>query len=78
MASKTFKVGIISGSQRPIQAGQQVTDFVQAVIEKHIGSSSSIELQRINVRDLNLPLYNEPGMPSMLTSSDQYAHLCHT
>ena len=74
MSSKTFKVAIIAGSQRPVQAGQRVTDWVQAIIEKHMGSDSGIELQRINLLDVKLPLSEEPATPHGITSSDQYAH----
>ncbi|KAJ4172192.1 hypothetical protein NW754_002380 [Fusarium falciforme] len=72
MASKLFQVGIIAGSQRPIQVGSQITDWVQAIIEKHLGNNSNLGLHRINIRDLGLSVYDEPYPPVQITSSDQY------
>ena len=66
------KIGIISGSIRPVQAGSQITDYIQAVIKKHLGSSSDVELTRINIKDLDLPLSKEPGMPQPITYTDGY------
>ena len=72
MAERPLKIGIISGSQRPVQAGTQITDFIQAVIEKHIKVEQSIELVRINLGEVDLPLYDEPSPPMQITASDQY------
>ncbi|KAJ4156218.1 hypothetical protein NW754_007842 [Fusarium falciforme] len=72
MASKVLQVSIIAGSQRKIQAGSQITDWVQGIIEKHLGNNSSIKLHRINIKDLNLPIYDEPYPPAQITNSDQY------
>ncbi|UPK96051.1 hypothetical protein LCI18_006986 [Fusarium solani-melongenae] len=72
MATKVFNIGIISGSQRRIQAGSQITDWVQGIIEKHLRHSNTVGLRRINIKDLDLPLYDEPYPPAQITSSDQY------
>ncbi|KKF92481.1 NAD(P)H-dependent FMN reductase LOT6 [Ceratocystis platani] len=70
--TKLFNIGIISGSQRQIQVGSQITDWVQGIIEKHLGHGSAIGLRQISIKDLDLPLYDEPYPPSQITSSDQY------
>ncbi|PCD27186.1 hypothetical protein AU210_013600 [Fusarium oxysporum f. sp. radicis-cucumerinum] len=72
MVAKAFQVGIIAGSQRPIQVGSQITDWVQRIIERHLGNNSNIGLRRINVKDLNCSVYDEPYPPIQITSSDQY------
>ncbi|KAJ3544756.1 hypothetical protein NM208_g2892 [Fusarium decemcellulare] len=72
MAGRIFQVGVIAGSQRQIQAGSQITDWVQGIIQNHLGTDSNIKLQRINIKDLGLPIYDEPYPPAQITSSDQY------
>ncbi|KAI0129998.1 NADPH-dependent FMN reductase [Xylariales sp. AK1849] len=74
MPTSTFKVGVICGSQRVVQAGSQITDFIEAVIRKHVGSSDKIELVRINIKDLHLPLLDEPGLPKFFKFADDYKH----
>ncbi|CVK91400.1 related to flavoprotein [Fusarium mangiferae] len=72
MAGGILKVGIIAGSQRQIQAGSQITDWVQRIIQKHLGNSNNVKLERINIKDLDLPIYDEPYPPAQITSTDQY------
>ncbi|KAF4454525.1 NAD(P)H-dependent FMN reductase LOT6 [Fusarium albosuccineum] len=72
MAGRIFQVGVIAGSQRHIQAGSQITDWVQGIIQNHLGTDSNIKLQRINIKDLGLPMYDEPYPPAQITSSDEY------
>ena len=69
---RSLKIGIISGSQRPVQAGKQITDFIQAIIKTQLRPDQSIELVRINLGELDLPLYDEPLPPMQLTASEQY------
>ncbi|TPX16278.1 uncharacterized protein E0L32_003927 [Thyridium curvatum] len=78
---RTFQVGIICGSQRIIRAGPQITTFIQQTISSHLAattrSSSSghtFALELIDVAALNLPLSDESGIPSKITSADGYEH----
>ncbi|KAK2684479.1 hypothetical protein QWA68_016777 [Fusarium oxysporum] len=72
MVSGIYQVGIIAGSQRQIQAGSQITDWVQGIIQNHLGNSNNIKVRRINIKDLGLPIYDEPYPPAQITDSDQY------
>jgi len=80
MASrKEFKVGIVIGSQRSPRAGPQITKFVQETIESQLDASSdsglpSISFDLIDVAALELPLFDEPGIPSQIKNPEKYAH----
>ncbi|KAI0024032.1 NADPH-dependent FMN reductase [Xylariomycetidae sp. FL0641] len=84
MASKIFRIGVINGSARTPQAGSQITDFIQALVQKHAASSSSssssssspakqYEFQRLNVKDLPIPFADDPTLPKVVKDSSGYA-----
>ncbi|KAK3936415.1 flavoprotein-like protein [Diplogelasinospora grovesii] len=72
----TFKVGIIIGSQRVVRAGPQITDFVLDTIKTHHATADGpdIAFDVIDIAALNLPLFDEPGVPQKITSPEGYAH----
>ncbi|AEO70180.1 a379f458-c16f-4cc4-8ab4-2e326f6e6af3 [Thermothielavioides terrestris] len=83
---KTFSVGIISGSQRAMRVAPQVAAFVLEAIEAHreslppsatTASARAITFDHIDVGTLNLPLFDEPGLPAEIHSPAEYAH-AHT
>ncbi len=76
MAAKSFKVGLIIGSQRTPRAGPQITTFIQQTIESHLAQpgSPSITFDLIDIAALGLPLFDEPGVPSRIESAEGYAH----
>jgi NAD(P)H-dependent FMN reductase len=69
---KTYKVGVIIGSQRVRRVGPQITDFVFNTIKAQ--GHPEITLQLIDVAALNLPLYDESGIPSRIYSTEDYDH----
>ncbi|RVX74828.1 hypothetical protein B0A52_01105 [Exophiala mesophila] len=78
------KIGIIIGSQRTPRAGDQIATWVLSVLEEYQantppeGSTSKpYSLHLIDLNDHPLPLFNEPGIPSRITSSSEYTH-AHT
>ena len=78
---KCYKVGIIIGSQRVRRAGPQITDFILQTIKAHEATKPTtdtltlqIEFDLIDVAALNLPLFNEPGVPSRIMSPEDYEH----
>ena len=73
-STATHKVGVIVGSQRSARAGRQITEFVVEAI-KNVDPAVSVSI--IDLRDWNLPLYDEPQLPTLITSAAQYAH-AHT
>jgi NAD(P)H-dependent FMN reductase len=68
------KVGVIVCSQRVPRAGLQITEFVLKTIQQ---TNPSVTLSLIDLSIWDLPLFNEPGIPSQITSPDQYTH-AHT
>jgi NAD(P)H-dependent FMN reductase len=78
-----FKIGVIIGSQRKPRCGDQIADFVLGTIKSHQeqlrlddkGSGTpSITFQVIDIATLDLPLLDEPGVPSQITDPSLYAH----
>lgn len=73
----TYKVGIIVCSQRDPRAGPQIAQWVFRAIEDIIPKSDKgpeISLSLIDLADWNLPLLNEPGIPSNIFAVDDYVH----
>ncbi|PWY96749.1 hypothetical protein BO94DRAFT_570995 [Aspergillus sclerotioniger CBS 115572] len=67
----TPSIGLITCSQRSPRAGPQITTFIQSTI---LQSHPTANLTVIDLAEWNLPMYNEPGMPSYITSADEYVH----
>lgn len=65
------QIGLIVCSQRSPRAGLQIGQFVLDTI-KHAFPAADITL--IDLATWNLPLYDEPGIPSQITSPEDYAH----
>ena len=73
-ADKSFKVGLIIGSQRVVRIAPQVADFVLDTIKAHKAPSAQITFDRIDLAAQPLPLYDEPGIPNVIKSPEDYAH----
>ncbi|CAK7221090.1 hypothetical protein SBRCBS47491_004409 [Sporothrix bragantina] len=75
---KTVRIGIISGSTRVVRVGPQIAAFVRSLIEKDLKTSPveglQIEFEDIDVGSLNLPLFDEPIIPSHTDIPDGYTH----
>lgn len=71
MAPTIPRIGLIIGSQRTPRAGPQIARFVQRTIKD---TKPSVELSLIDLVDWNLPLFNEPGIPSRIFSAEEYRH----
>lgn len=67
----TASIGVIVGSQRVPRSGLQITQFVLKTIQKAYPTAN---LRLIDLATWNLPLYNEPGIPSFLNSPEEYTH----
>ncbi|PWY85059.1 hypothetical protein BO70DRAFT_395730 [Aspergillus heteromorphus CBS 117.55] len=64
-------IGLITCSQRTPRAGPQISAFIhKAILESH----PTANVQTIDLAEWNLPLYNEPGIPSFISSADGYVH----
>ncbi|KKK26878.1 hypothetical protein ARAM_001223 [Aspergillus rambellii] len=66
------KIGLVVCSQRTPRAGLQISHFVQSTIHQ---TSPRANIHLIDLAEWNLPLYNEPGIPSQIRSpADDYVH----
>ncbi len=79
VASKSFRIGIIRGGQRKSHVGDPITDLVLQTIESHISTetaanAASFTFDYIDLSVLALPLCDEPGIPRLITSPEDYAH----
>ncbi|PYH78718.1 flavo protein [Aspergillus uvarum CBS 121591] len=63
--------GLIVCSTRSPRAGLQISTFIHETI-KHAHPQASITV--IDLAEWSLPLYNEPGIPSRITSAEGYMH----
>lgn len=68
------RIGLIVCSQRSPRAGLQIGQFVLRTITDAFPAA---DVSLIDLAEWNLPLYNEPDIPSQITSADQYTH-AHT
>jgi len=67
------KIGILIGSLRSPRAGRQISEWVLNIL-KDCNKNSSIAISLIDLNDWNLPLIDEPGIPSKIQSPDDYVH----
>ena len=80
-SNKTFKIGIIIGSTRVRRVGPQVASFILETIRnagpETSGNALLQERTNIDLIDLklyNLPIYDEPGIPKRIQSPEEYEH----
>ncbi|KAI0120004.1 flavoprotein [Nemania sp. FL0031] len=71
MPSKS--VALITMSLRPARIGANVAAFVRPILEKAL-EGSDISLVPVDVRDFNLPVYNENVVPAMVPAYAQFEH----
>ncbi|ORY69637.1 putative NADPH-dependent FMN reductase [Pseudomassariella vexata] len=81
--SKTFKIGIIIGSTRVVRVGPQVAKFILDTVQTGGPSESSsadttlksrTTVDIIDIKDFNLPIFDEPGIPNRIKSPEAYQH----
>ncbi|KAE8137550.1 flavo protein-like protein [Aspergillus pseudotamarii] len=71
----TPKIGLIICSQRTPRAGRHIgTTILKDLQATDSVRTNAVTLSLIDLAEWNLPLYNEPGIPSQIHSSDQYLH----
>lgn len=79
---KIFKIGIIIGTTRVARIGPQVAKFLLDVLnnagtKEYAQAQSCITLETIDIKDFNLPMFNEPGLMNRITRTEDYFH-AHT
>jgi NAD(P)H-dependent FMN reductase len=65
------RIGVIVGSQRVPRACLQITEMVLKTIQD---TNPSATLSIIDLLEWNLPMFEEPGVPSQITSPREYTH----
>lgn len=79
-SAKILRVGIICGSQRKPRVGDQISNFILQTVQIHSNSTNtgtpniSFDFDFIDINDLDLPFYDEPGIPSKITPPEGYTH----
>ena len=75
--AKCFRVGTIIGSQRVLRIGPQVAQFVLDTIKTSeasytgaVSSRPSISFDLIDIKEHNLPLFDEPNIPNQIKSPE--------
>lgn len=66
-------IAIIIASTRPQRLGPSIARYTSEVID----SKNFNAIDTIDLFDLNLPLYNEPGIPAHLPVTDPTPHYAH-
>ena len=61
MSNRMLKVAIILGSTRPGRNGESVSRWVYDIAKKR----SDADFELIDIKDFNLPVYDEPNSPLM-------------
>jgi NAD(P)H-dependent FMN reductase len=76
--TKTFRVGIIIGSQRVVRIGPQVAKFVRDAVETPSGQYAALQARTtvdlIDLKTYDLPLFDEPIIPNRVHSAEGYAN----
>lgn len=72
--SATFKIGVIVASVRSTRVNLDIAQWVINTLNSSLSSSSSplpsiVELHLIDLNSWNLPLFNEPHIPALQSSS---------
>ncbi|KAH7336444.1 putative NADPH-dependent FMN reductase [Rhexocercosporidium sp. MPI-PUGE-AT-0058] len=75
MSTKSHKIGIILGSTRSPRVCPQIGTFITNTLTPLV--PSGMEFSLIDISTNPLPLYDEPGIPSLITEASGYKH-AHT
>nr|POE88041.1 nad(p)h-dependent fmn reductase lot6 [Quercus suber] len=74
-APSTFRVGIIIGSTQVHRVGPEVAKFVlDTITAREQKTNVEVEYDLIDLKTHNLPIFDEPGIPNQIKSSEGYQH----
>nr|POE88029.1 nad(p)h-dependent fmn reductase lot6 [Quercus suber] len=74
-APSTFRVGIIIGSTRVHRVGPEVAKFVlDTITAREQKTNVEVEYDLIDLKTHDLPIFDEPGIPNQIESSEGYQH----
>jgi NAD(P)H-dependent FMN reductase len=66
------QVAVIIGSIRAVRIGPQVAEFIKSTLESQ--NDSSIVFSLVDIKDFNLPIFDEVVLPAMVPAHAQFAH----
>ena len=66
-----LKIAIILGSTRPGRNGEAVSQWVYGIAKKRI----DIDFELVDIKDFNLPLLDEPILPTMGQYSKEHTKM---
>ena len=83
--SQPIRVGLIIGSTRVVRVAPQIANFILEIInaggtdasadasaDASLRAGTTIDL--IDLKDFNLPIFDEPGIPQKIKSPEDYEH----
>lgn len=78
-STKTYRVGVISGSTRVVRSGPQIAAFIRSIIETDLKTTPapegvSLDYETIDIGALALPMFDEPGIPAHIKDPSGYTH----
>lgn len=74
MPTTSFKVALVLGSTRPTRLSPFIAEYVKSLI---LPLPSNVELDILDIEKQDLPLFNEPGIPSHLPKDNPTPHYTH-
>lgn len=73
MSAPIPSIGLIVCSQRKPRAGPQIADLVLHTLEGS-NEASAVKIKVIDLATWNLPMFDEPGVPSQIMSTTDYKY----
>lgn len=66
-------IAIIIGSTRSPRVGSHVVDFIKKTVNSQ-ANVQGVTVTTVDLKDFNLPVYDEPVVPAMVSDAENYAH----
>ncbi|KAL9111230.1 MAG: hypothetical protein Q9227_004308 [Pyrenula ochraceoflavens] len=76
--SKDFKIGLVIGSTRVVRVSPQIAKWILDVLKANGPQDATLQarttIDLIDLKDQNLPMFDEPYIPNRIKLSDDFAH----
>ncbi|KAE8333353.1 flavo protein-like protein [Aspergillus sergii] len=64
------KIALIKGSTRTPSVGTDIADWIHNILKPE--TTDTLQIERLDIADFNLPVYDEPVVPAMVTALKQF------
>ncbi|KAE8376960.1 flavo protein-like protein [Aspergillus bertholletiae] len=64
------KIALIKGSTRTPSVGTDVAEWVHSILKTE--TTDTLQIERLDIADFNLPVYDEPVVPAMVPTQQQF------